>query len=331
MDRLQLIDRLGRRHTNLRLSVTDRCNIRCFYCMPPDGISFQPHGNLLTYEEIGRFVEIVARLGVHQIRITGGEPLVRRDLPTLIRLLRQVNGITDLALTTNGLLLSEHAASLKDAGLQRLNISLDTLSEARFQEISRRSGLDRVLDGIETAMDLGFEKIRLNAIAIKNLTEPEIEPLVRFARSRRLELRFIEFMPLDGEQQWQSQAVLSGEAIRSIIERSFGILTPVVRDDPSQPAVDFEFADGQRIGFINPITAPFCESCNRLRLTCDGQVRSCLFSNEEADARALLRNGAADEDIADLVRDCIAMKKPGHGIDSHQFRRPQRAMFQIGG
>ncbi len=327
-----LIDAFGRVHTNLRVSVTDRCNIRCFYCMPNEQVQFKPRKDLLTFEEIERFVRIVARMGINKIRLTGGEPLVRADIDQLVAKLAAIPGIEDLAITTNGILLEQYAQKLKDAGLNRLNISLDTLNEHAFQRIARREGLQRVLDGLFAAQRVGFEKIRLNAIAIKGLTETEIVPLAHFARRHNLELRFIEFMPLDAEDHWQSDQVLDGAAIRRILEDEFGPLIPIPRADVSQPAVDFRFFDGVgRIGFINPVSQPFCQDCNRLRITAEGQVRNCLFSTTEWDARALLRGNATDEEIAQLVRDCVGQKKPGHGIDSPDFMRPARAMYQIGG
>jgi cyclic pyranopterin phosphate synthase len=327
-----LIDSLGRRHTNLRISVTDRCNIRCFYCMPDENVRFKPRSELLTFEEIERFVRVVARLGVNKLRLTGGEPLVRADLPKLVARLASIDGIRDIALTTNGILLEEQAQALKDAGLTRVNISLDALSEETFRRIARRDGLDRVLAGIHAAKRVGFERIRLNAVAIKGITEPEIVPLARFARAEGMEMRFIEFMPLDAEQHWQHDQVLSGEEIRAAIEEAIGPLEPAERPDPSQPATDFQFADGSgKVGFINPVTQPFCEDCNRLRLTAEGQIRNCLFSTVEWDARALLRGGGTADELAQLIRDCVRAKKPGHGIDSSDFVRPERAMYQIGG
>lgn len=327
-----LIDRLGRVHTNLRISVTDRCNIRCFYCMPNENIRFKPRSELLTFEEIERFTRTAAKLGVNKLRLTGGEPLVRAELPKLIAALAKVPGIQDIALTTNGVLLSEFADELKAAGLHRLNISLDGMSEDTFQRIARREGLHRVLEGIAAARAAGFAKIRLNAVAIAGITEPEVVPLAEFAREHQLELRFIEFMPLDAEDNWQSGQVLSGEDIRELLEAEFGPLFPAERPDPSQPAVDFDFADGRgRIGFINPVTQPFCHDCNRLRITAEGQVRNCLFSTTEWDARKLLRDGSSEQVIAELIRDCVLAKKPGHGIDSPDFIKPERAMYQIGG
>ena len=327
-----LIDRLGRVHTSLRISVTDRCNIRCFYCMPNENVRFRPREELLTFEEITRFASIVSQMGVRRLRLTGGEPLVRADLASLVAQLATLPDVEDLALTTNAILLVEQAADLRRAGLERLNISLDTLREDVFQQISRRAGLDRVLAGIAAAQEAGFQKIRLNAIAIQGLTEDEIVPLARFARERGLELRFIEYMPLDAEQHWQSTDVLDGETIRRTLEAEFGPLTPVGRPHPSQPASDFQYADGRgRVGLIQPVSQPFCEACDRLRLTAEGQVRNCLFSTAEWDARALLRGGGSDDELADLVRDCILAKAPAHGIGTVDFIRPERAMYQIGG
>lgn len=327
-----LIDGFGRVHTNLRLSITDRCNIRCFYCMPSDSVEFLPRAELLTYEEIQRFVRVVARMGVNKVRITGGEPLVRSDVPVLIRLLRQLPGITDLGLTTNGIPLADVADELRQAGLDRVNISLDTLREDKFVQISRRRGLDRVLSGIAAAQQAGFSQIRLNAIAIRGLTEDEILPLADFARQRQLELRFIEFMPLDADQRWETEKVLSANEVRRTLETEWGPLRPAPRPDPNQPAVDFEYADGRaKVGFIRPVSEPFCGDCNRLRLTSEGQVRNCLFSDDEFDVRALLRSGGTDQAIAELVRRCVGAKKPGHGIESIGFLRPRRSMHQIGG
>jgi cyclic pyranopterin phosphate synthase len=335
-----LTDRLGRVHTSLRISVTDRCNIRCFYCMPNENVRFKPREELLTFEEITRFVRVVSQMGVRRIRLTGGEPLVRTGLPRLVEMLTAVPGIDDLALTTNGMLLAELADQLRAAGLKRINISLDTLREEVFQKISRREGLDRVLAGIAAAQHAGFETIRLNAIAIHGLTEDEILPLARFARARGLELRFIEFMPLDADKHWQASDVLDGQTIRAILEAEFGPLVPVDRLHPNQPASDFHYADGGgRVGLIQPVSQPFCDTCDRLRLTAEGQVRNCLFSTVEWDARAVLRrqppgtapSPADDDDLADLVRACVLAKAPAHGINTPEFLRPQRAMYQIGG
>jgi cyclic pyranopterin phosphate synthase len=327
-----LVDRFGRMHTNLRISVTDRCNIRCFYCMPAEIVRFVPRRELLTFEEIERFVRVVAGLGVNKLRLTGGEPLVRHELPELVRRLATIAGIHDLALTTNGVLLAEQAVALKAAGLHRLNISLDTLTPEVFEKISRRKGLEQVLAGIAAAREAGFDRIRLNAISIRGITEAEIVPLARFAREHGFELRFIEYMPLDADGRWDMQQVLGGDEVRAVIEREVGQLDLAPASDPSQPATDYRYLDGGgRIGFINPVTHNFCSDCNRLRLTAEGQVRNCLFSTVEWDVREVMRSGSDDEQLAQLVRDCVAAKKTGHGIDTPEFVKPQRAMYQIGG
>ena len=327
-----LVDRFGRVHTNLRIAVTDRCNIRCFYCMPAENVVFRPREEILSFEEIVRFVRVVAALGVNKLRLTGGEPLVRQGLPQLVRMLVEVPGIEEVALTTNGVLLAGLARELKQAGLTRLNISLDALDRETFRRITRRDVYDRVLEGIRAARAAGFQRIRINAVAIRGITERQVVPFGRFAREEGYEVRFIEYMPLDAENHWERRRVLPGEEIRRILEAEFGPLEPAPRPDPSQPAVDYVFADGRgRIGFINPVSEPFCHECNRLRLTAEGQVRNCLFSLQEWDARALLRGGGSDEQLAALVYECIQGKKPGHGIDDPNFLRPQRAMYQIGG
>lgn len=329
---LPLVDAFGRVHTSLRISVTDRCNIRCFYCMPDTALRFLPRSEILTFEEIERLVSIVAPLGITKLRLTGGEPLLRSELPSLVRTLTQIPGIEEVAMTTNGILLGEQAAALKEAGLARLNISLDAMTEEVFRRISRRSGLDRVIAGIEEARRVGFQNIRLNTVAIAGITEPEIVPLVEFARQRQMQLRFIEFMPLDGDEEWTTGQVLTGDEIRRTIADAIGPLVADDRSDPSQPAMDFRFADGSgSVGFINPVSHPFCGDCNRLRVTAEGKLRNCLFSTIEWDARALLRSGASDRDIERLVRECVAAKKPGHALDSPEFLRPVRAMYQIGG
>lgn len=327
-----LIDGFGRVHRNLRVSVTDRCNIRCFYCMPAENVRFKPRRELLNFEEIARFVRVLAEMGVNKVRLTGGEPLVRHDLSVLVAMLAQVPGIRDIALTTNGMLLAAQAEALRKAGLKRLNISLDSLSPETFFKISRREGLEQVLAGIFAAQQVGFEKIRLNAVAIRGITEQEIVPLGHFAREHGMEMRFIEFMPLDADGAWDTEQVLSGAAIREVLEREIGPLMPLAVEDPSQPATDYAFADGRgRIGFINPVTQPFCHNCNRLRLTAEGTVRNCLFSTEEWDAREILRGGGSDDDLAALVAASIGAKRAGHGIDSDEFVKPARAMYQIGG
>ena len=296
-------------------------------------MQFLPRDQVLTFEEIARFAQVAAKLGVRKLRLTGGEPLVRKGLSKLVDQLVRIPQIEEVALTTNGLLLASHASELRQAGLARLNISLDTLDPARFEKMTRRPGLEKVLAGIAEAQRVGFQQIRLNAIAICNETEPEIVPLVNFALTHQLHLRFIEFMPLDADGAWEADRVLSGGRIRAIIEEHFGPLEPALRSDPSQPAVDYRFTKHPAafVGFINPVSEPFCGQCDRLRLTAEGQIRNCLFSEAESDARALLRSEATDQQLAELIRRCVTAKKPGHGIDDSNFLRPQRVMHQIGG
>ena len=325
-----LVDGFGRRHTDLRISVTDRCNLRCSYCMPLD-VVFKPREELLTAEEIARVAGVFAGLGIRTIRLTGGEPLIRRDLPALVRRLAAIPGIDEVALTTNGLLLADQAEPLREAGLGRLNVSLDSLRDDGFEQIARRPGLDRVLAGLAAAKQAGFTGIRINAVSIKELTESEIVPLARFCRREGFQLRFIEFMPLDADQAWDRSQVLSGADVRELLEREIGPLVADTRADVGQPAIDYRWVDGGRVGFINPVSSPFCDRCDRLRLTADGQVRNCLFSTVEWDARRLLREGGDDAAIAALIRDCVAAKRAAHGIDTPAFERPARAMYQIGG
>ena len=325
-----LVDAFGRRHTDLRISVTDRCNLRCTYCMPAEAI-FRPREELLAYEEIARVAAVAAGLGVQTVRLTGGEPLLRRDLAALVALLVAVPGIDEVALTTNGLLLVEQADDLAAAGLRRLNVSLDSLNEDVFERIARRRGLDRVLAGLAAARRAGFDEIRINAVSIRGLTEAEIVPLARFCRREGFHLRFIEFMPLDAEEAWDRSRVLSGADVRAVLEREIGPLVADSASDPGQPALDYRWADGGRVGFINPVTRPFCDRCDRLRLTADGQFRNCLFSTTEWDVKALVRGGGSDAEIAALLRECVAAKKAAHGIDTPDFARPSRAMYQIGG
>ncbi len=326
-----IVDSFNRTHDSLRISVTDRCNIRCFYCMP-ENVKFLPQSDVLTFEEIHRVVSVSAKMGVKKIRLTGGEPLVRAELWRLIELIRSTEGIEDIALTTNGILLQDQAHSLKQAGLNRLNVSLDSINAEMFEKVTRRKGLEKVLAGIGRAQEVGFAKIRINAVSIKGLTESEVIPMARYAREHQLELRFIEFMPLDGDDAWDTKQVLTGAAVKQIIEKGVGELRPAVRKDPQQPAVDFEYSDRQgKVGFINSISKPFCSNCNRMRMTAEGNFRNCLFSTVEWDLRELLRNGSTDSDIATRIRGCVSAKKIGHGIDTDEFQRPSKAMYQIGG
>jgi cyclic pyranopterin phosphate synthase len=327
-----LIDSFGRLHDSLRISVTDRCNIRCFYCMPEEAVEFAPRQEILTFEEIERFVRVAATLGVNKLRLTGGEPLLRRDLPRLIERLASVPGIKDLALTTNAVLLQQHAQALHDAGLRRLNIHLDTLDRERFKQITRRDDLPRVLAGIEAAVRVGFERIKFNVVAVKGLVEPDIVPLARYCRERGFEPRFIEFMPLDSQSLWDRRKVLTADEMIAMISGEIAPLVEVPDRDPRAPATEFAYADGGgRVGFIASVSKPFCLNCNRIRLTSDGKIRYCLFAIEETDVKDLLRSGASDEAIAAAIRQNISEKWLGHEINSAKFVPPPRPMYSIGG
>ncbi|MBI3823073.1 MAG: GTP 3',8-cyclase MoaA [Planctomycetes bacterium] len=325
-----LIDTFGRVHNNLRISVTDRCNLRCTYCMPEEVVFMDKH-ELLSFEEITRFVEIVAPLGIDKIRLTGGEPLMRRNLPQLVSMLCKVPGIKDVGLTTNGILLAPLAQSLFDAGLRRINISLDTLDPARFRQLTRRDGLDKVLDGIHAAKKARFHPVKINAVAIRGITEHEVVPLARFAREFGLEMRFIEYMPI-GADHWERDKVYFAHEILEQIEQSVGPLVPASDYDAKAPAQDFEYVDGGgRVGIIASVSRPFCMSCNRVRLTADGKLRNCLFALNEIDLKPLLRGGVSAAEIANLVRGSVWEKWEGHEINTARFVKPQRTMHTIGG
>jgi cyclic pyranopterin phosphate synthase len=326
-----LTDSFGRTHDNLRISVTDRCNIRCFYCMPETDVQFVRRSEILDFEEIERFVRIAAGLGVTKLRVTGGEPLLRRDLPVLIERLAAIPGIRDLALTTNGVLLRDLARPLFDAGLRRVNVHLDTLDRDRFREITRRDDLDKVLAGIDACKQLGY-RVKLNAVAVKNLVEPDIVPLARYARENGFEVRYIEFMPLDAQNLWDRRKVLLADDMIAMLSRDISPLIPVPDPDPRAPATEYNFADGVgQVGFIASVSRPFCLNCNRLRLTADGKLRYCLFAIEEDDVKTLMRSGAEDGVIADLIRHNVAAKWEGHEINSTKFVAPPRPMYSIGG
>ena len=327
-----LVDSWGRLHDNLRISVTDRCNIRCFYCMPETDVHFVRRSEILDFEEIERFVRIAVTLGIRKLRVTGGEPLVRRDLAVLIRRLSAIPGIKDLALTTNGVLLPQLAAPLYEAGLRRINVHLDTIDRARFLEITRRDEIHKVLAGLEACKQLGYSKIKLNAVAVKHLVEPDIVPLARYARENGFEVRYIEFMPLDAQNLWDRSKVLLADEIIATLGREIAPLVPVPDPDPRAPASEYQFSDGiGRVGFIASVSRPFCLNCNRLRLTADGKLRYCLFAVEEDDVKTLLRSGASDEAIVALVRRNVAGKWEGHEINSTRFVAPPRPMYSIGG
>jgi len=329
---LPLKDTFGRLHDNLRLSVTDRCNIRCFYCMPETDVKFQPREQILSFEEIERFVRVAVKLGVRKLRVTGGEPLVRKDLAKLIRKLIAIEGIEDLALTTNGVLLGAQAQELYDAGLRRLNVHLDTLDRERFKQITRRDDLDRVLAGIDTCLRLGYGPIKINAVAVKNLVEPDIVPLARYGRERGIEIRYIEFMPLDAQGLWERDRVLLADDILAMLEREIGPLEAIPDRDVRAPATEYRYTDGVgRVGFIASVSRPFCLNCNRIRLTSDGKLRYCLFAIEETDVRTLLRTGHSDDAIEAAIRASVSAKWLGHEINSSRFVPPPRPMYSIGG
>ncbi|QDT45103.1 Cyclic pyranopterin monophosphate synthase [Gimesia alba] len=328
----QLIDSFGRVHNNLRISVTDRCNIRCFYCMPSEDVQFVHRSKIMSFEEIVRFVRLVVPLGVNKIRLTGGEPLVRKDVPELVKMLAEIPGIQDIGITTNGILLPQYAQQLYDAGLRRINISLDALNAEKFKEITRRDDYEKVREGIKSAHAAGFDPVKINAVSIRNLTEEEIIPFGRLARETGAEIRFIEFMPLDADNQWEREKVLFAHEIQEILAQGIMPLIPEKQADKSAPASNFVFEDGVgRIGFISSISAPFCMSCNRFRLTADGKLRNCLFSLDETDIRALFRADTPDEQILKAVRESIAAKKEGHEINTARFIQPDRPMYSIGG
>jgi cyclic pyranopterin phosphate synthase len=331
MAREPLHDGHGRRIADLRVSVTDRCNFRCQYCMPAEGLPWLERAEVLTFEEIERLVALFAALGVHDVRLTGGEPLVRRDFPALAARLAAIDGIADLSVTTNGFLLERDAEALVRAGVDRFNVSIDSLQRDRFYALTRRDALDRVLAGLE---HLGTfpeaHPIKVNAVAIRGFTEEEALPFARFARERPYEVRFIEFMPLDADRAWDRSQVLSGEEIRAAIHEHFP-LEPEPRE-PHATARVYRFADGHgRIGFINPVSEPFCGDCNRLRLTADGRLRTCLFSLNETDLRSPLRGGATDDDLEAIIRGAVWAKELKHHVNDPGFVQPARTMSAIGG
>ncbi len=327
-----LIDGFGRIHDSLRISVTDRCNIRCFYCMPEEATDFAPRQEILTFEEIEHFVRVAASLGVNKLRLTGGEPLLRRGLPKLIENLSGIPGIHDIALTTNAVVLEQHAQALYDAGLKRLNIHLDTLDRERFKQITRRDDLPRVLAGIDAAVRVGFQQIKLNIVAVKGLIEPDILPMAHYCRERGFEPRFIEFMPLDAQSLWDRSKVLLADDIIAILSREISPLVEVPDRDLRAPATDFAYADGGgKVGFVASVSKPVCLNCTRRRLTSDGKIRYCLFAIEETDVKHLLRSGAPDEEIAAALKQNVSEKWIGHQINSTKFIPPPRPMYSIGG
>jgi cyclic pyranopterin phosphate synthase len=331
MARDPLHDGHGRRISDLRVSVTDRCNFRCQYCMPAEGLPWLERADVLSFEEIERLVAVLATMGVTTLRLTGGEPLVRRDFPALARMLTSIDDLDEVSLTTNGYLLDRDAAALVDAGIDRFNVSVDSLQRDRFFEQTRRDALPRVLKGLETlAAFPEAHPIKVNAVAIRGFTETEILPFARFAREHPYEVRFIEYMPLDGDRAWRPDQVLTGAEIRAAIDPVYP-LEPAQRA-PHATARVHAFADGQgSIGFINPVSEPFCGDCNRIRLTADGRLRTCLFSLNETDLRAPLRAGATDDDLEQIVRAAVWAKELKHHVNEPGFVQPSRTMSAIGG
>jgi GTP 3',8-cyclase len=327
-----LLDGWGRTIRSLRISVTDKCNFRCTYCMPAEGLEWLRRDEILSFEEIARLGTIFAALGVDEMRLTGGEPLVRRDVPVLVRLLSEIPGLDDLSLTTNGILLDRLAGPLVAAGLRRINVSLDSLDHVRFAEITRRDALDQVLAGLAEAERYPeLRPIKINCVAIKGLTEDEVPALAELARRKPYVVRFIEFMPLDADRAWRADQVLTGGDIRALIERRFGPLVEVPAR-ASSTARRFRFADGAgEVGFVNPVSEPFCSSCDRIRLTADGQLRTCLFSRREWDLKTPLRDGRSDGEIAELIRLAVRHKELKHRVNEPGFVRASRSMSQIGG
>jgi cyclic pyranopterin phosphate synthase len=326
-----LRDSWDREIHSVRVSVTDKCNFRCKYCMPAEGLEWLPRDEVLSYEEIARLVRVLAAMGVDEVRLTGGEPLVRRELPVLVSLLAETPGVRDLSLTTNGVLLDRLAAPLVEAGLTRLNVSLDSLSHVRFAEITRRDALDRVLAGLAEAERYPeLRPIKVNCVAVRGFTEEEVPALAELARRKPYVVRFIEFMPLDADEAWREDEVLTGGEIRALIEERWPL--EEIPAKPSSTARRFRFADGAgEIGFVNPVSEPFCSSCDRIRLTADGQLRTCLFSRREWDLKTPLRDGATDGELAEQIRFAVRHKELKHKINDPGFVRASRSMSQIGG
>ncbi len=331
MQRVPLVDGHGRQISDVRVSVTDRCNFRCQYCMPAEGLPWLERDGVLTFEEIVRLVGLLASMGVHDVRLTGGEPLVRRDFPHLAGMLATVPGVEDLSVTTNGFLLERDAEKLVRAGINRFNVSIDSLQRDRFFEMTRRDALPRVLRGLEAlAAFPEAHPIKINAVAMRGFTEDEALPFARFAREYPYEVRFIEFMPLDADQAWTPDSVLTGDEIRAAISAEYP-LEPEAREAHATARV-YRFADGQgKIGFINPVSEPFCGDCNRIRITADGRLRTCLFSINETDLLAPLRAGASDGEVETIVRDAVWRTELKHHVNDPGFVQPARSMSAIGG
>jgi GTP 3',8-cyclase len=326
-----LHDAHGRRISDLRVSVTDRCNFRCQYCMPAEGIEWLPKDGILSFEEIERLVRLFVGMGIEDVRLTGGEPLVRRDFPRLVGMLAGIDGLRDLSLTTNGYLLERQAADLVAAGIDRVNVSIDSLARDRFFRITRRDSLAQVLAGLEAiASHPEVRPVKVNAVAMRDFTEDEVMRFCELARSTDYQVRFIEFMPLDGDRAWRPDSVLTGAEIRELI-RAVHPIDEVGRD-PHATARVFRFRDGGgEIGFVSPVSEPFCADCNRIRLTADGKLRTCLFSMHETDLRDPMRAGASEAELEAIVRDAVWRKELKHHVNEPGFRPPPRTMSAIGG
>jgi GTP 3',8-cyclase len=326
-----IVDRFGRIATDLRLSVTDRCNLRCTYCMPAEGITWLPRSEILDYEELARLVGIFRSMGVRTVRLTGGEPTMRRDLPELVRQLRAIAPGVDLSLTTNGLMLDELAEPLARAGLDRVNVSIDSLLRHRFAEMTRRDALDRVFAGLRAAEAAGLTPIKLNCVVLRDTNDDEVADFADYARATGYEIRFIEYMPLDADHAWERAKVVPGREVLDRIAERFPLIAG--DGDGPAPAKTYRFADGApgTVGVIASVTEPFCDSCDRMRITADGQFRTCLFAMTETDLRSPLRAGASDVDIEDLVRVAMWEKGAGHRINHPDFVQPDRTMSSIGG
>jgi cyclic pyranopterin phosphate synthase len=301
--------------------------------MPAEGLPWLPRAEVLTYEEITRLVQVAASIGIEQVRLTGGEPTVRKDLPELVRMLHGVEGLRSLSLTTNGILLPRLAGPLAEAGLTRINVSLDSLIRERFAQLTRRDALQQVLDGLAALEQYPtIRPIKINAVAMRGVTEPEVLAFAELSRTRGYVVRWIEFMPLDADQIWRKEDILTGGEIKALIEERLGPLVRVTTGDRSETARRYTFSDGLgEVGFINPVSEPFCASCDRIRLTADGQVRTCLFALQEYDFRKLMRGGGSDDDIESLLRAAVLRKQPGHLISQPGFVQPERGMSAIGG
>ncbi len=337
-----LVDAQGRILRDLRISVTDRCNFRCQYCLPETEAAasrpsprlareWTPRSQLLSFEEIERVARVAAGLGVQKIRLTGGEPLLRRQIETLVGRLARITGVADLALTSNGFLFPQKARALRDAGLRRISFSLDSLDPGNFQKITGWDGLEQVLAGVALAQELGLGPVKINAVIIRGMNDHEIEALAGFGRAQGLSVRFIEFMPMDSGRAWKPERMVPGREILERLHARFA-LRPVPPANPSETARRWAFADGRgEIGIIASVTEPFCGHCNRLRLTADGKVRTCLFSVLEHDLRARLRQGATDAELGRLLQEMARQKEAGHRVGQPGFIPPARSMHCVGG